>query len=105
MLLATLFNGFTSSEKCISSRVAFDEPSPRLVWMVIDALRADFTSVEGAVPFLDKMKESGCIRSYVAIAEPPTVTLPRVKVGLVGYEDYMLEHPKACMFKLSMLAI
>ena len=34
------------------------------------------------VPFLDKMREKGHVRSYVALAEPPTVTLPRVKVSM-----------------------
>ena len=57
------------------------------------------------MPFLDKMKERGRIRSYVATAEPPTVTLPRVKVSLVESEDDLLEHPQNCMFKLFALAI
>lgn len=50
--------------------------------MVIDALRADLVA-NGSIPFLSRMDELGHLRAFVALADPPTVTLPRVKVGSV----------------------
>ncbi|KAF4525989.1 hypothetical protein B566_EDAN000781 [Ephemera danica] len=55
----------------------------RLIFMVIDALRADFiTGPNGAtnMPYLNSLvtKNEACI--FTARANPPTVTMPRIKV-------------------------
>ncbi|XP_037081422.1 GPI ethanolamine phosphate transferase 2-like [Pollicipes pollicipes] len=55
-----------------------------MAWMVIDALRSDFTVNRESVPFLVKMEAMGHLRTYVALAQPPTVTLPRVKALTTG---------------------
>ncbi|XP_043239639.1 GPI ethanolamine phosphate transferase 2-like [Amphibalanus amphitrite] len=73
-----------SGNNSYNESVVLEGHSPKLVWMIIDALRADFTQDDGKVAFLDKMKNAGHVRSYVALVEPPTVTLPRVKALTTG---------------------
>ena len=74
----------------------------RLVIVLIDALRADFVishedlSIAGIqygkeseypkIEYLARKISQGEARAYAAKATPPTVTLPRLKVQLVGYE-------------------
>lgn len=50
-----------------------------VILMVIDGLRYDFVTEE-YMPFTGQLikNKSACI--YVAVAEPPTVTMPRIKV-------------------------
>lgn len=49
--------------------------------MVIDGLRYDFVTEE-YMPYTGQLlkNKSACI--YVSVAEPPTVTMPRIKVSL-----------------------
>lgn len=50
-----------------------------VILMVIDGLRYDFVTEE-YMPFTGQLikNKSACI--YVSVAEPPTVTMPRIKV-------------------------
>ena len=62
----------------------------RLVFVLIDALRADFV-LPGSVHNLPKMEflRNKILRnesySFIAKAHPPTVTLPRIKVMSIFY--------------------
>lgn len=47
--------------------------------MIIDALRYDFVS-EKYMPFTSSLLINGNACLYRAQAEPPTVTMPRIKV-------------------------
>ncbi len=64
----------------------------RLVFILIDALRADFVlPLEGAqhdlprMSFTEKLIKDGKTLSFRAKANPPTVTLPRIKVRLLSH--------------------
>jgi len=69
----------------------------RVVFVLIDALRADFVlpNVGSAelprMKFLSQMVESGKTYSYLSRAHPPTVTMPRIKAlmsgGIPGFVD------------------
>lgn len=52
--------------------------------MVIDGLRYDFATEE-YMPYTGELlkNKSACI--YVSVAEPPTVTMPRIKVSFKFY--------------------
>lgn len=54
--------------------------------MVIDGLRYDFATEE-YIPFTGELlkNKSACI--YVSVAEPPTVTMPRIKVSIKFYQN------------------
>lgn len=51
----------------------------RIVIVLIDALRVDFVHTK-SMPFLQRSLEAGDATSFTAIVQPPTVTLPRIKV-------------------------
>lgn len=56
----------------------------RVVIMLVDALREDFVfGPDGRkfMPYTRHMVERGSCHSHVAKARPPTVTMPRIKVG------------------------
>lgn len=54
----------------------------RLVFMLIDALRADFVfSSDTNMMFVDQLRRRGDAVSFVARAQIPTVTMPRIKVS------------------------
>lgn len=57
----------------------YDSGENSVVLMVIDGLRYDFATAE-YMPYVGELlkNKSGCI--YVSVAEPPTVTMPRIKV-------------------------
>ncbi|XP_060805794.1 GPI ethanolamine phosphate transferase 2 [Amyelois transitella] len=54
-----------------------------VILMVIDGLRYDFVNEE-YMPFTSKLldQKEACI--YVAVADPPTVTMPRIKAMMTG---------------------
>lgn len=56
---------------------AFD----RLVFMLVDALRADFMFAQDtSFAFVNQTRGQGDAFSFVANAQIPTVTMPRIKV-------------------------
>ncbi|RUP15914.1 LOW QUALITY PROTEIN: alkaline-phosphatase-like protein [Jimgerdemannia flammicorona] len=57
----------------------------RLVFMLVDALRDDFVyGNESAMSFVQSKISQGKALAYTAIAEAPTVTLPRIKALTTG---------------------
>jgi predicted AlkP superfamily pyrophosphatase or phosphodiesterase len=53
-----------------------------MVFVLIDALRADFMlGAATAMPFVDLMRRRNEAFAFVANAQIPTVTMPRIKVG------------------------
>lgn len=48
--------------------------------MVIDGLRYDFVSEEN-MPFTGQLLKDKLACIYVCVAEPPTVTMPKIKVS------------------------
>ena len=59
----------------------------KLVFIVIDALRADFIlndNLHKTMPFLHSLHENSLACSYLAQAHTPTVTLPRIKSLVTG---------------------
>ncbi|EGT53335.1 hypothetical protein CAEBREN_28424 [Caenorhabditis brenneri] len=60
-------------------------PSPRLVFMVIDAFRLSFlTSPESPMKFTKSQISSGSAHLFDAYARMPTVTLPRITAYITG---------------------
>lgn len=52
----------------------------KLVLMVVDAMRADFTySTQSEMKFIQKMVQTGYGIPFTAHSTPPTVTMPRIK--------------------------
>ncbi|PZC83147.1 hypothetical protein B5X24_HaOG208620 [Helicoverpa armigera] len=64
----------------IDGQQVYNSGENTVVLMVIDGLRYDFVTEE-YMPYTGQLlkNKSGCI--YVSVAEPPTVTMPRIKVG------------------------
>ncbi|KOB68527.1 putative GPI ethanolamine phosphate transferase 2-like isoform 5 [Operophtera brumata] len=62
----------------IDGHTVYDSGDNSVVLMVIDGLRYDFVTAE-YMPFTGELlkNKTGCI--YVSVAEPPTVTMPRIK--------------------------
>lgn len=60
----------------------YDAGEHSVILMVIDGLRYDFVTEE-YMPYTGQLlkNKSACI--YVSVAEPPTVTMPRIKVSIV----------------------
>lgn len=74
----TLHECCTSIGKC---RPAFD----RMVFVLIDALRADLMfGAATAMGFVDRMRKRDEAFAFVANAQIPTVTMPRIKVCLAA---------------------
>jgi len=80
-------NNETTSQEC-TLQATFD----RVIFILIDALRADFVlpcapdsseSDLAQMKFVRSLIERNETVSYVAVAQPPTVTMPRVKVRLI----------------------
>lgn len=60
----------------------------RLVFILIDALRVDFvTDKESPMSFVAQVLEQNQALAFIAKANPPTVTLPRIKV-IVHFFNY-----------------
>ena len=55
----------------------------RVILMVIDSLRDDFV-FNGSMQFVNSLVDKGKALPFLAKAHPPTVTLPRIKVGIPG---------------------
>lgn len=51
-----------------------------VILMVIDGLRYDFVSEEN-MPFTGQLLKDKLACIYVCVAEPPTVTMPKIKVS------------------------
>lgn len=64
----------------IDGQEVYNAGEHSVVLMVIDGLRYDFATEE-YMPFVGELlkNKSACI--YVSVAEPPTVTMPRIKVS------------------------
>ncbi|XP_045778020.1 GPI ethanolamine phosphate transferase 2 isoform X1 [Maniola jurtina] len=62
----------------IDGQEVYNSGENSVILMVIDGLRYDFATEE-YMPFMGELlkNKSGCI--YVSVAEPPTVTMPRIK--------------------------
>lgn len=56
----------------------------RLLFVVIDSLRADFVidNRYSFMPYLHQLLQQGKAIGHYGITHPPTVTLPRIKVSL-----------------------
>ncbi|CAK1584703.1 unnamed protein product [Parnassius mnemosyne] len=67
----------------IDGQEVYNAGENSVVLMVIDGLRYDFASEE-YMPFTGELlkNKSACI--YVSVAEPPTVTMPRIKAMMTG---------------------
>lgn len=63
----------------IDGQQVYNPGENNVVLMVIDGLRYDFVTEE-YMPYTGQLlkNKSACI--YVSVAEPPTVTMPRIKV-------------------------
>ncbi|GAA5892934.1 mannose-ethanolamine phosphotransferase LAS21 [Sporobolomyces salmoneus] len=71
---------------------ARDEPFSRLVFMLVDALRSDFAfAPESEMKFVQSLIAEGHALPYTAIAQPPTVTLPRLKGLTTGSNPTFLD--------------
>ena len=61
----------------------------KMVFVLIDALRADFvlpSDISDPLPrmtFVEEKLQQGEAKGFLARAQPPTVTMPRIKVSLV----------------------
>ncbi|XP_013136986.1 PREDICTED: GPI ethanolamine phosphate transferase 2-like [Papilio polytes] len=67
----------------IDGQEVYNAGEHSVVLMVIDGLRYDFATEE-YMPFVGELlkNKSACI--YVSVAEPPTVTMPRIKAMMTG---------------------
>ncbi|XP_063830779.1 GPI ethanolamine phosphate transferase 2 [Ostrinia nubilalis] len=70
-------------EVSIDGQEVYNPGEHTVVLMVIDSLRYDFVTEE-YMPYTAQLlkNKSACI--YVSIAEPPTVTMPRIKAMMTG---------------------
>lgn len=68
-------------------------PFRRLIFIVIDAFRADFLFESEKMKFLRDFIETGSAIAYSANCQPPTVTMPRIKV------KFFMTHVKFFMVK------
>ncbi len=57
-------------------------PYDRLVIMVVDALRYDFVYNKSFMPFVSSHLSSSRTLKFILNVDTPTVTLPRIKVGI-----------------------
>ncbi|KAI8419953.1 hypothetical protein MSG28_008569, partial [Choristoneura fumiferana] len=67
----------------IDGQEVYNSGENTVILMVIDGLRYDFVTEE-YMPFTGELlkNKSACI--YVSVAEPPTVTMPRIKAMMTG---------------------
>nr|XP_034835508.1 GPI ethanolamine phosphate transferase 2 [Maniola hyperantus] len=67
----------------IDGQAVYNSGENSVILMVIDGLRYDFATEE-YMPFMGELlkNKSGCI--HVSVAEPPTVTMPRIKAMMTG---------------------
>ncbi|XP_055624247.1 GPI ethanolamine phosphate transferase 2 [Toxorhynchites rutilus septentrionalis] len=56
----------------------------KIVSMIIDALRTDFTTEDGNMKFLNELITNGTACKYKLQVHPPTVTMPRIKAMTSG---------------------
>ncbi|GAA5837763.1 hypothetical protein JCM5353_008275 [Sporobolomyces roseus] len=69
-----------------------EKPFSRLVFMLVDALRSDFVfGPDSNMHFARSLVASGRAIPYTAIAQPPTVTLPRLKGLTTGSNPTFLD--------------
>lgn len=67
-------------------------PVQKIVWVVIDALRADLVfQHKQYMPFVNQLLSSGKAYGFRAYAHPPTVTLPRLKALTTGQMPAFLD--------------
>ncbi|GAA5864210.1 hypothetical protein JCM1840_006702 [Sporobolomyces johnsonii] len=75
-----------------SSEPSDDAPFSRLVFVLVDALRSDFAfGPDSHMSFVSSLVSSGRALPYTAIAQPPTVTLPRIKGLTTGSSPTFLD--------------
>ncbi|XP_031566161.1 GPI ethanolamine phosphate transferase 2-like [Actinia tenebrosa] len=91
------------------------EPAPplpvlfdRLVFVLIDALRADFVFEGTRMQYTRKLILDNNTISFVAKAHPPTVTMPRIKAlmtgGIPGFVDVILNAVSSALYEDNLLA-
>ncbi|GAA5950803.1 hypothetical protein JCM21900_002023 [Sporobolomyces salmonicolor] len=91
-----LVTGWTESRKyaagSASSEPSDDAPFSRLVFVLVDALRSDFAfGPDSHMSFVSALVSSGRALPCTAIAQPPTVTLPRIKGLTTGSSPTFLD--------------
>ena len=83
---------FGGDEKITPQECALKATFDRVIFILIDALRADFVLPHAPDSFDSNLAHMKFVRSliernetisYVAMAQPPTVTMPRVKVRVI----------------------
>lgn len=89
--LSRNFHKFTETLSLFSidGHTVYDSGENSVVLMVIDGLRYDFVTEE-YMPYTGGLlkNKTGCI--YVSVAEPPTVTMPRIKVPKYFLRNYLV---------------
>ncbi|GAA6004814.1 hypothetical protein JCM11491_002242 [Sporobolomyces phaffii] len=75
-----------------SLSIESDAPFSRLVFMVVDALRSDFVhGPDSSMDFVRSLVTAGRAIPYTAVAQSPTVTLPRLKAITTGSNPTFLD--------------
>ncbi|ORY91724.1 alkaline-phosphatase-like protein [Leucosporidium creatinivorum] len=83
-----LLPGFAESPPAFLDRPPFS----RLVFILVDALRSDFAfGPESKMDFVHSIVDSGHALPFTAIAQAPTVTLPRLKALTTGSNPTFLD--------------
>ncbi|GAA5962537.1 hypothetical protein JCM3765_003721 [Sporobolomyces pararoseus] len=73
-------------------QVEIEQPFSRLVFMLVDALRSDFVFGSGSeMHFAKSLIVNGLALPYTAVAQSPTVTLPRLKGLTTGSNPTFLD--------------
>ncbi|GAA5837514.1 hypothetical protein JCM3766R1_006829 [Sporobolomyces carnicolor] len=88
-----LVAGYTDRQSYALRREAVgDEPFSRLVFVLVDALRSDFVfGSESNMLFAQSLVANGNALGFTAVAQPPTVTLPRLKALTTGSNPTFLD--------------
>ncbi|GAA5822035.1 hypothetical protein JCM11251_004836 [Rhodosporidiobolus azoricus] len=94
-----LLPGYSDAQSYIADAVsssvggdAASAPFSRLAFVVVDALRSDFLLGPGShFSFANSLIASGRALPYTAIAQSPTVTLPRIKALTTGSNPTFLD--------------
>lgn len=67
----------------IDGHEVYNPEETSVVLMIIDALRYDFLTDE-YMPYTAQLLKNKTACIYVSVAEPPTVTMPRIKVSSIN---------------------
>lgn len=78
---ATLQNYTLAQHEIIQPNGQYD----KVVVVLIDALRTDFVYEQQHMPFVNNLLKQGAANGFIVRANPPTVTLPRIKACPVEF--------------------